>query len=308
MVGSDDEGMRVEELERLVTARKPKLIYLVPNFQNPKGTTLSLERRRALVRSRQRHRILILEDNPYGELRFRGEPLPSLASLDDPGRGHHLGTFSKTLAPGLRLGWVAALASELIRALTVAKQALGPAHRHAGPAGGGAAARRRFDYDGHLDPAARRVRRAVPDDARRARPAHARGHAAGRSRTAACSCGLELPRGLNADALFPLALDKRVAFVPGTSFFAGTPRSEFMRLNFSNRPPGAHRGRHAPAGRRHRRPRPALTEARRMTPPGGPPHIALVTACGLARVPSRRATPHPRARRAGGAGRARHLG
>ena len=80
VVGSDDQGMRVDELEGLLHGgRKPKLIYLVPNFQNPKGTTLSLERRHALVRFAQRHRILILEDNPYGELRFRGSHLPSLA-------------------------------------------------------------------------------------------------------------------------------------------------------------------------------------------------------------------------------------
>lgn len=91
--------MCVDELEGLLHGgREPKLIYLVPNFQNPKGTTLSLERRHALVRFAQRHRILVLEDNPYGELRFRDEHLPPLASLDTEGVVVSLGTFSKMAA------------------------------------------------------------------------------------------------------------------------------------------------------------------------------------------------------------------
>src|SRR5690606_13717748 len=81
-VGSDDDGLRTDELERMVEKQRPKLVYVIPNFQNPKGTTLSLARRRELIRLAQQYRFLILEDDPYGELRFQGEHLPSLGALD----------------------------------------------------------------------------------------------------------------------------------------------------------------------------------------------------------------------------------
>ena len=234
VAGSDDDGLRVEDVERLVMAgRTPKLIYLVPNFQNPKGTTLSLERRRALVRLAQHHRILILEDNPYGELRFRGEHLPSLASLDTEGVVVSLGSFSKTLAPGMRLGWAVG-PREVLRALTVAKQA---ADLHTATVAQRAAARllARFDCAGHLET----LRGVYGERCQTMLGALAR-HMPEGTRWTQPDGGMfvwvELPRGLSADALFPQALDKRVAFVPGSSFFATTPRAEFMRLNFSNRP------------------------------------------------------------------------
>jgi 2-aminoadipate transaminase len=234
VVGSDDEGMRVDELERLVAGRKPKLIYLVPNFQNPKGTTLSLERRRALVRFAQRQRILILEDNPYGELRFRGEHLPSLASLDDQGVVISLGTFSKTLAPGLRIGWAVG-PRELIRALIVGKQA---SDLHTATLAQRATARllSGFDYNANLE----RLR-GVYGERCQAMLASLHKHMPEGTRWTQPDGGMflwvELPRGMSAEALFPLALDKRVAFVPGAPFFAAEPRVELMRLNFSNRPP-----------------------------------------------------------------------
>jgi 2-aminoadipate transaminase len=235
VVGSDDHGMRVDDLERHVTAgRKPKLIYLVPNFQNPKGTTLSLERRHALVRFAQRHRILILEDNPYGELRFRGEHLPSLASLDDEGVVVTLGTFSKTLAPGLRIGWVVG-PREIIRNLTVIKQST---DLHTATVAQRATARllSRFDYNAHLEQL-----RAIYGERCLAMLGALERHMPAGTRWTQPDGGMflwvELPHGMSADTLFPLALDKRVAFVPGSPFFAGEPRVEFMRLNYSNRPP-----------------------------------------------------------------------
>jgi 2-aminoadipate transaminase len=234
VVGSDDDGMRVDELERLVTSRKPKLIYLVPNFQNPKGTTLSLQRRCALVRFAQRHRILILEDNPYGELRFRGEHLPSLASLDDEGVVVSLGSFSKVLAPGLRIGWLVA-PRDILRAVTVVKQA---ADLHTATVSQRATARllTSFDFNAHLE----RLRviygercQAMLESLERHMPAGTRWT----QPEGGMFVWAELPRGMSAEALFPLALEKRVAFVPGAPFFAAEPRHEFMRLNFSNRPP-----------------------------------------------------------------------
>src|SRR5271154_6834716 len=117
----DSDGMPIDELEstldRLAAeGRRPKFIYTIPNFQNPGGVTMSLARRRRLVEVARERELLVLEDNPYGLLRYEGEPLPTLYSLDASavGRGGasdlviYLGTFSKILSPGLRLGWAVA--------------------------------------------------------------------------------------------------------------------------------------------------------------------------------------------------------
>ncbi len=112
-VSTDDEGMRIEELEELLSAlaragRRPKFIYSVPSFQNPAGVTLSEGRRRRLVELARENEVLIAEDNPYGLLRYDGDPQPTLYSLDGGDYVLYLGTFSKILSPGIRIGWVAA--------------------------------------------------------------------------------------------------------------------------------------------------------------------------------------------------------
>jgi 2-aminoadipate transaminase len=112
-VEMDEDGMRIDvleqELARLDAAgRVPKFIYTIPSFQNPAGVTMSLERRRRLVEIARRRELLVLEDNPYGMLRYEGTPLPTLFSLDGGEFVIYLGTFSKILSPGLRLGWTAA--------------------------------------------------------------------------------------------------------------------------------------------------------------------------------------------------------
>jgi len=117
----DEEGMPIDELERTLDSlasegRRPKFIYTIPNFQNPAGVTMSLPRRRRLVEVARERELLVLEDNPYGLLRYDGEPLPTLYSLDAQSLGRagatdlviYLGTFSKILSPGLRLGWAVA--------------------------------------------------------------------------------------------------------------------------------------------------------------------------------------------------------
>jgi len=106
----DADGMRVDELETTLDAleaegRRPKFIYTVPTFQNPAGVTLSLPRRRRLVEVAHERELLVLEDNPYGLLRYEGEPLPTLLELDGGRFVIYLGTFSKILSPGIRLGW-----------------------------------------------------------------------------------------------------------------------------------------------------------------------------------------------------------
>jgi 2-aminoadipate transaminase len=109
----DRDGMRVEELEPLLgqlrkEGRRPKFVYTVPTFQNPAGVTLSLERRRRLVELARANELLVVEDNPYGLLRFGGEPLPPLYQLDGGDFVIYIGTFSKILSPGIRLGWAVA--------------------------------------------------------------------------------------------------------------------------------------------------------------------------------------------------------
>jgi 2-aminoadipate transaminase len=127
-VPMDDDGLRVdlveETLDRLAAEGRPapKLLYTIPNFQNPAGVSLSLERRERLVRLAHERELILVEDNPYGQIRFEGDPLPTLHELDD-GAGWviYCSTFSKILAPGVRLGWVVAPAP-VLRKMNLGKQ------------------------------------------------------------------------------------------------------------------------------------------------------------------------------------------
>jgi 2-aminoadipate transaminase len=126
-VTMDREGMRTDELETTLeeldrTGRRPKFIYTVPTFHNPAGVTLSLERRHDLVRIAAERELLVLEDNPYGLLRYEGSPLPTLRSLDGGAYVIYASTFSKILSPGVRLGWAAAPAPVLEK-MNIGKQA-----------------------------------------------------------------------------------------------------------------------------------------------------------------------------------------
>ena len=108
-VPMDDEGMDTDALEQVLrTTDRVKLVYTVPDHQNPTGRTMSLARRRRLVELAEEFDVVVLEDTPYRELRYEGDRLPTIKSLDTTGRVVHLGSFSKILAPGLRLGWALA--------------------------------------------------------------------------------------------------------------------------------------------------------------------------------------------------------
>src|SRR3954466_9968159 len=126
-VEMDDDGMRIDLLEATLenlraAGRTPKFIYTIPNFQNPGGVTMSLERRHALVRVAAEQELVVLEDNPYGLLRYEGEPLPTLLSLDGGRYVVYAGTFSKILSAGLRIGWAAA-PRPILEKLNLGKQA-----------------------------------------------------------------------------------------------------------------------------------------------------------------------------------------
>ena len=117
------DGMNIEKLEEAIkNAHNPRFIYTIPNFQNPSGATMSLEKRKAVYELAKKYGLLILEDNPYGDLRVSGEDVPSIKSFDEDGIVIYAGSFSKLLAPGIRVGYIVA-PSPIIAKMTVGKQA-----------------------------------------------------------------------------------------------------------------------------------------------------------------------------------------
>lgn len=233
-VSADAEGMQVDDLARIHALRPVRMVYVVPNFQNPTGTTMSHERRRALAELAAREGIAVIEDDPYGALRFEGTACPALAALDDAGLVVRLGTFSKTLAPGLRVAWATG-PKHVIRAMAVARQSI-DLHSSSLAQRAVHALLCRFDYGAHVEGLC-----AAYGERRDAMLAALATHMPEGTRWTRPEGGMfvwvELPDGLSADELFPVALEQKVAFVPGRSFFAGRARTNTLRLNFSNRPP-----------------------------------------------------------------------
>jgi 2-aminoadipate transaminase len=241
----DDNGLRTELLERPLRSG-PKFMYVLPNFQNPAGTTLSEERRHELVLLADRYGIPIIEDDPYGQLRYEGEHLPSLVALDREnlrrddgysiGNVIYLSTFSKTLAPGLRLGWIVA-PPDVIAKLAQLKQG---ADLHTSTFTQFVAYE--VARDGFLDKHVKlirqvyRERRDVMLQALREffPPEVTWTHPQG-----GLFLWVTLPGGLDMKAIFKSAIEQNVAFVPGDSFYANDGRegSRHMRLNFSNAAP-----------------------------------------------------------------------
>lgn len=236
---TDDAGLRVDAIARLVarTGRVPKLIYTIPNFQNPGGSTLALERRRSLLKLAERYDCLILEDDPYGRLFFDRAPPPSLYALDrlaknGSGRVTGVHTFSKILAPGLRVGWVIA-PPPVIAKMIDAKQGLDtctnvPAQRMVA----------RFlesgAMPGHLDMlrTTYRARRDAMETALKQSFADMTG-VRWTSPGGGFFIWLSLPAGIDADRLLPLALAEGVAFIPGSAFRGPEGPRNALRLSFA---------------------------------------------------------------------------
>ena len=234
-VPSDDEGMRVDEVADLIAAHRPKLIYLVPSFQNPSGTTMPQARRAKLAELAAQHRVAILEDDPYGELAFDGTP-PRPIAASGHGNVLYVSTFSKTLAPGLRIGWLWGDAN-IVRKATIAKQAA-DLHTATLSQRATAALLSRFDYDDHVA----KIRAVYHERCQTMLTALAE-HMPDTCRWVAPTGGmftwLRLPPELDAEALLRIAIGRKVAFVPGASFFVDNVRRNYIRLNFSNQPPHA---------------------------------------------------------------------
>jgi 2-aminoadipate transaminase len=234
-VPTDDEGVLPGALEDLVRRERPKLLYLVPTFQNPTGRTLPLARRRAVAAVAGRLGLWIAEDDPYGELRFEGEQVPWIASLPEAAdRTVLLGSFSKVMAPGMRLGWMRAPGA-LRRACVIAKQA---ADLHTSTVDQAAAARylAEHDLDGHLA----RVRTAY----RARRDALVDGLAAALPPGSSWNrpeggmfVWARLPAGRDAAESLPAAVEQGVAYVPGAPFYAAAPDPAALRLSFTTHTP-----------------------------------------------------------------------
>jgi 2-aminoadipate transaminase len=226
----DGDGLQVDRLADLLSSGvRPKVLYTIPEYQNPTGVTLSLERRHALVELCRRHEVLILEDVAYRELGFDGETLPSLWSLA-PDLVVQAGTFSKTFFPGVRLGWAAGPAP-IVDQLVVAKQ-------NSDQCAGALGQRLLEEYgrSGQLD-----------RQLHRSRALYARRWAAmdaALARHLPPGCGwtrprggfftwLTCPEGVDTVALRPEAARARVAYVPGAPFYPGPGPANTLRLSFS---------------------------------------------------------------------------
>lgn len=236
-VPGDADGLDPEALADVLERERPRLLYVVPTFANPTGRTLPAERRAAVAELAARYRTWVVEDDPYGELRYRGAPVPALAAQPGAeGRVLHLGSFSKVASPGMRLGWLRAPA-DLLRPLTVAKQA---ADLHTSTIDQAAAAAwlAQADLDAHVAGlcAAYRGRRdamlaampgAVPDGSVWTDP------------DGGMFTWVRLPGDVDTASLLRAALADDVAFVPGAPFFAGTPDRATLRLSFTTNTPDA---------------------------------------------------------------------
>jgi 2-aminoadipate transaminase len=230
-VPADEAGMDMDALERaLRQTPRVKLIYTIPTFQNPGGATLPLARREQMLALARQYNVLIAEDDPYFELRYTGQPVPALKSMDEDGRVIYLGSYSKTVSPGLRIGFVCARRA-VISKMVVAKQ-VSDVHTNLFFQMAVSLYLDRYDFDAHI--AACRALYAV-----RLARMYARVEAWGSKVSCARPDGglflwCRLPEGCSGSELCRLAGTRKVAAVPGAAFSVREGEaSSCFRLNFS---------------------------------------------------------------------------
>jgi 2-aminoadipate transaminase len=233
-VPTDDDGMLPDALEAILKATKNvKLIYAIPDFQNPTGRMWSAERRRRLYELSERYGVVVIEDDPYGELQFEGERRPSIKSFDVSGRVFLLGTFSKIFCPGYRIGWIAGDREAITKYVLVKQGADLQCNT---------LAQREimrylelFDIDAHIetiksayrsrrDVAVRTMAREFPAEISFTRP------------HGGLFAWATLPERIDTHRLLEVSLEQKVAFVPGGAFFPNGGHENTMRLNYSNMP------------------------------------------------------------------------
>lgn len=233
-VPTDDGGMIMEELDKiLATTEKVKLIYVIPDFQNPSGRTWTLERRQKFMEIVTKYEIPVIEDNPYGELRYKGEFMPSLKSMDEKGLVLYLGTFSKILAPGYRLGWICAgdayiekinliaqaavLQTSTITPMIISKFIeLNDLDEHV--------EKIRAVYKHRCDVMIDAMKEYFPPEAKFTIP------------DGGLFTWVELPDYIDTKKMAAEAIEQKVAYVPGIGFFPNGGNHHCMRLNYSCMP------------------------------------------------------------------------
>ena len=231
-VEMDEDGMKMDALEEALKANpNTKLIYTVPNFQNPTGRTMTEERRKQLAELAEKYDVYVLEDNPYGEIRFAGQHVPAVKSFDKSGHVFYMSTFSKTLASGFRLGWLVA-DKAVVNKLTVLKQS---ADLHTDNLAQFAVAQffADNDVDAHVkeisalygkrkDLMLEGIKKYFPEGVKYTDP------------EGGMFLWVEVPGVDDTVELFKECLEHDVAFVPGDPFFAGEVQPGAFRLNYSN--------------------------------------------------------------------------
>jgi len=233
-ISMDNEGVEVDILEETLTqlkkeGQKVKFIYTISNFQNSAGVTMSLPRRKRVLEIAQKFEVFILEDNPYDKLRFEGEPLPSIYSLDNEGYVISLGTFSKILCPGLRLAWVLG-DKKIIEKIVIMKQATDLCttilnqlivYEYC----------RQNDIDKNIESNIK-IYRKKRDVMLKALSKYFPSEASWTKPEGGFFVFVTLPEYIDVDVMFPEAIEEGVAYVSGSAFFANGKGKNTMRLSF----------------------------------------------------------------------------
>ena len=229
-VESDDEGIIVDKLEEAILRYKPKMLYTIPTFQNPTGKTLAADRRAPIAALAAQYGMVVAEDDPYRDLRYTGSPCPSIKSFDRDGWVVFLGSFSKIISPGLRVGFMAG-DPRILRKCTIGKQSSDVHTANLNQAIVDQFLRRNLlpdhiaaicqSYKAQMDAMLEELT-TFPEGTRYTRP------------EGGLFIWVELPSGIDAQALLEKAVARHVAYVPGTHFFADGGHENTLRLNFSN--------------------------------------------------------------------------
>ena len=228
-VSSDEDGMNMEDLEEKIRTFHPKMIYTIPTFQNPTGRTMSLEKRKKVAALAEQYGVVVAEDDPYHDLRYAGQELPTIKSFDQAGFVVFLGSFSKVISPGLRVGFMAAEPG-LLRKCVIAKQS---SDLHTALLNQAICAE--YIREGLLAPHIADICRSY--GVQLETMLSGIGKIDAFTWVTKPEGGLfifaALKEGLDALALLPKAVDAGVAYVPGTHFYAGGGHENTLRLNFS---------------------------------------------------------------------------
>lgn len=233
-IPTDENGMVMDALEDVLRCTSNvKLIYVIPTFQNPTGKTWTLERRKKLAELSSKYSVAVVEDNPYGELRFEGESLPSIKSFDTVGNILCTGSFSKIFCPGFRIGWIAG-DKDIIRKYVLVKQGTDLQCNTIAQMTI-AEYLKRYDIDKHIgriievykkrrDIAVDCIERFFPKSIKFTYP------------EGGLFTWVELPEGVSAREILERCLERKIAFVPGGSFFPNENKENTFRINYSNMP------------------------------------------------------------------------